>query len=417
MPSTIWRSDTWRYIVRPVRPPVRSSARQSIAPNDASIVYPIPEQWGTLSSTHARSNLQGALAIFAVNVAGNEPVTVTFDTSRYNGVTSGSTPIMEAYEDGALLSIAAQLTNSANSQTVTIKASPTNGRHVYRLVTRSFHQQSGVVLGPWGTGGAIPPVTVDITSFGIGPTSTMDTVTPDVDYYTDTLLIYSHSRGTGVLANQATEDTNTVETAVANNVLKSWPKLVGDALRCEVGWIGQGGLLYGEQLGTYQSGSTINPGQYGDGAGAGERFFDSHWNGNARTYATVPKFALVMHGIVAGSETPDATMISGFLGALRSTFGASTMICQMQDPTRNNAAAMAAGVAAASHVRTRWIDSGVAIIDGSTPNAYTPDGSHMNELGQQAYADLVLPLLQGVIGRPPLNVMGGPRLFAPMLVR
>lgn len=372
-----------------------STVTNAIAPNHANIYYPGAEVW-SLSSSNARCNIQGNYFFFAVNTLANETISLSFDTSRYNGLTAATTPTIDIYMDGSLVSYGSpsyvQLTTSANTQTITLAAAPSNGRHVFRVVIRSMEQATNLFIGMWGTGGSIPPVAVDITSIGLGPTSTMATLTAGSDYYANTAVFVGDSRTVGVLANIEQGNSATTTNAANNNSEQGWAYLLRSRLACEIILVGQGGLGYQVQNGTYQGSATKNPPLYGaGGAGAGEKFTTYRWNGLTRTYAQTHKYVFIQAGVNdGGAATP--TMIAGVITDMRSACGTTPWILQVVDPGQAERADTTTAVAGlvGSDAKLKLIDTGVQLVTGvADVNGYSSDGSHMNHQGQIQWANLV----------------------------
>jgi len=375
-----------------------STVVQSIAPNHANIYYPGAEVW-SLSSSNARCNIQGNYLFFAVNSLASEPITMTFDTSRFSGLTAATPPTIDVYMDGSLVSFGSpsyvQLVTNANTQTITLAAAPSAGRHVFRVVIRSMEQASGAFIGMWGTGGSIPPVAVDITSISLGKTSTMGTVTSGVDYYANTAVFIGDSRTCGVLANIEAGDSTTTTNAANNNTEQGWPYLLRSRLGCEIIYVAQGGLGYQVQNGTYQGSATKNPPLYGaSGAGAGEKFTTYRWNGLTRTYAQTHKYVVIQAGANdLGAATP--TMITGVITDMRAACGATPWILQLVDPAQAERTDATTAVTnylagAPTDLKMKLIDTGVQLVTGALDvNGYSSDGSHMNHQGQIQWANLV----------------------------
>lgn len=382
-----------------------STTRKTITMTDPLIYLPIPELFGSIGSSSLKTTLQGASLFFAVTVANTEDVAMTFNTTGFNGATAGTTPTFSVEMDGLPLDLNSdglaykQFTNSANTQTVTLKASPTNGRHVFRFQVRSFTQISGATLGSWGSGGAVPPTAVDITGITLGGTSVMAALVPGTDYYTDTALVFGHSRTVGVLATLGFGSTTTTASAANNSTPLSWPSLMRQALQCEIGWIGQGGCDLSQQAGTFvdktQTTSPVNPPMYGAaGAGTGEMFSTYHWNGNARTFAQTHKYIFIMQGVLG---TVTTGMIQGLISTIRTACGATPYIFWVIDPTRVNLATMQSALGTPLDSKVKLLDPGFQLMDGSTANRYATDGSHMNAEGQARLACGIIQEMKRIV--------------------
>lgn len=373
--------------------------RTDVAPNNANI-RALPEAV-VQTSTYAAVNCQGNYLDFAVTVASGESVAFNFNTTRLNGLTAGTTPTVALEIDGMLYDLNSdslyykQLTNAANTQTITISGLSA-ARHLFRLWVRSMHTVSGATPGPWGTGGALPPGAVELTSVTIGTNSTLSALVSGTDYYADNALFVGDSVTVGVLAALPSGSTTTTASAANNDSRKCWPALLRDRLRCEVAILAQGGLGYSLQNGTFQGSATANP-PIDTANGAGEKWLTHNWNGSTRTWSSTFKYCWVQCGPNdAGALT--TTHITNCLTYLRTKLPTPCWLFQSVEAAQRTRSTQVSALASPQDAYTVLLDYAAAMYSTAAASTVSPDASHMNAEGHGRWAAIQAGLAQAAVG-------------------
>lgn len=392
--------------------------RTDVAPNNAAI-FAVPEVCKRDATSAIVCDQGNLLGILKVTVGTGESVSATFDTTRLNGLTAGTTPTICVEMDDMLLDLNGdglfykQLTNGANSQTITF-ASPSAGNHVFKVYVRSTHTISGETPGRWGTGGAKPPGCVELVSYTLGTNSTLGSLTPGTDYPSLVILFVGDSVTVGVLAALASGSTVTTASAANNDTRKAWPSILCTALQAVPVFIAQGGLGYTTQSGTFQGGSTVNPG-LDTTNGAGENYLTHHYNGAARSWTTSFYAAVVQCGPNDGGSLT-TTVITNVLAYLRTNLGASAWLFQSVEAAQRTRSTQTSALASPQDSKTKLLDSGFALYGTSAASTYSPDASHMNAEGHArdaaTKANLIRTAIAGAGGSA-----GGGSVFGGSVIR
>jgi lysophospholipase L1-like esterase len=348
------------------------------------------------SSTYALMVNTGAYFKFKVTVAGGGAgdVSITLDTSRYNGLTASTCPTI-AYSYNGRPFTTQLLAYSASPVTQSLATGLAAGTYTFEV---HFKSVGGAALGGSADRWETPKYAVHVTGIVIDDTASI----PSQTLRTKRMIVFGDSISEAdnvLLANN--DSANDIANA-SNDARRGWVPLWAEAFDCEYGIVAYGGQGWNlKGIGNATVGANF-PALYHstDANQSWNKYFKS--TSRDLTSPVTPDYIIVMNGVNDGGSLT-ATPITALLNDIRSAVGAVPWIFTFDHGiASSNESTIATGTASAAHFKTRFVDIGFVLTAGETvASEYSGDhafgGAHPNVAGHARIAAMLVKAAQDTI--------------------